>query len=169
MAYAENNDYIDLTKKYLRKYHVFQLTAKALEDDIKSKENILSASLDLGAAIAKYGDTPAGGNSELNEVEAACERHLKMEADVQNMKNDLSALQSRMAKIRTALGVNDDIVRHIVEDYYMNGYSWEQVSCMYNYSPRWCREKAKKAVRDMAVVIFGMKACPGQLSLVFAQ
>lgn len=169
MAYAENNDYIDLTKKYLRKYHVFQLTAKALEDDIKIKEQILSASLDVGAAVAKYGDAPTGGNSELSEVEAACDRHLQIEAEVRHMKNDLSALRSRMAKIRTALGVNDDNVRQIVEDYYMNGYSWEQVSCMHNYSPRWCREKANKAVRDMAVVIFGMKACPGQLSLVFAQ
>lgn len=42
------NDYADLTKKYLRNYNTFKLTEKMLEEDIRSKEQILSASLDVG-------------------------------------------------------------------------------------------------------------------------
>lgn len=165
----ESNDYIDLTKKYLKKYHVFQLAAKALADDISSKEELIQSSLDVSAAVARYGDMPGGGNSELNGVEAACERHLQIQAEIESMKNDLAAVKSRLAKIDAALKVNDDVVRKMIEAYYMDGFSWEQISLTYHYSQRWCREKTKKAVKDMAVVIFGIKACPRQLSLVFAQ
>ena len=163
------NDYADLTKKYLRNYHTFKLTEKMLEEDIRSKEQILSASLDVGAAVARYGDAPAGGHTELNGIEAACERHLRMRQDIQNMKSDLSELRRLTDKIDIAFNVADDIARSMVRDYYMDGYSWEQISMKHHYSARWCREKVKKAVEDMSMVIFGMKAKPLQLSFVFVQ
>ena len=102
LEYVQYNDYEDLTKKYLRKYNTFKLTAKALEEDINTKEQILASSLDVSAAIAKYGDMPAGGNSELNEVEAACERRLKVQEEIKNMKNDLAEINRLLEKIDMA-------------------------------------------------------------------
>ena len=169
LEYVQYNDYEDLTKKYLRKYNTFKLTAKALEEDINTKEQILASSLDVSAAIAKYGDMPAGGNSELNEVEAACERRLKVQEEIKNMKNDLAEINRLLEKIDMAFEVTDGTVSKMIEDYYKYGYSWEQISVRQHYSPRWCREKVKKAVKDMSVVIFGIKAWPQQQSLIFAR
>lgn len=163
------NDYIFLTKKYLRNYNKFKLTAKVLENDIQSKEKLLDESSDIGAAIAKYGDMPSGGHSELNAVEAACERHMKTAKEIQDKKNDLANLKGLLSKIEIALTAVDYDIREIVSDYYIDGYSWEQISIRHHYSARWCRERCKKAVADMAAVIFGMKAQPIQMEFVFAQ
>lgn len=169
MEHIQHNDYEDLTKKYLRKYNTFKLTAKALEEDINTKEQILAASLDVSAAIAKYGDMPVEGNSELTCVEAACEHRLKERTEIQNMKNDLAEVNRLLEKIDMAFKVTDGTVSKMIEDYYMYGYSWEQISVRQHYSPRWCREKVKKAVKDMSVVIFGIKAWPQQQSLIFVR
>lgn len=163
------NDYIDLTKKYLRNYNKFKAAAEALEKDIQSKEELLAGSLDVGAAVAKYGDMPSGGYSDLNGVEAACERHLEAMEEIRSEKKDLQELKSLLARVETAFRVVDIDVRGIVTDYYVTGYSWEQISYKHHYSSRWCREKSKKAIEDMAMVIFGIKARPKQLSFVFAR
>ncbi len=163
------NDYIFLTKKYLQNYNKFKLTAKVLEEDILSKEKMLNEFLDVGAAIAKYGDMPSGGHSELNAIESACERHLKTTAEVECQKKDLASIRQLLNKIDTAFAVVEYSIRDIVADYYMNGYSWEQISSRYHYSARWCREKSKKAVADMTAVIFGLKAQPMQMGFVFAR
>lgn len=166
---SKYNDYIFLTKKYLQNYNKFKLTAKVLEEDIRSKEKMLSESLDIGAAIAKYGGMPSGGHSELNAVESACERHMKTRAEIQSQKEDLASIRSQLNKIDTAFAVVEYGIRDIVKDYYINGYSWEQISARYHYSARWCREKSKKAVADMTAVIFGLKSQPMQTAFIFAQ
>ena len=163
------NDYVFLTKKYLRNYNKFKLTAKVLEEDIQSKERLLDESLDVGAAVARYGDMPSGGHSELNAVEAACERHMKARADIHSQKESLASIRGLLNKIDTAFAVVEYGIQDIVRDYYINGYSWEQISMRYHYSARWCREKSKKAVSDMAAVIFGLKSQPMQMAFVFAQ
>lgn len=163
------NDYILLTKKYLRNYNKFKLTAQVLEKDIQNRERLLDDSLDINASIARYGDGPSGGHSELNAIEAACERRLKTAREVQDKKRDLASLRCLLDKVEAAFMVVDCDIRDIVTDYYVDGYSWEQVSVKHHYSARWCREKCKTAVEDMAAVIFGLKSQPLQLSFVFAQ
>lgn len=165
----EYNDYVYLTRQYLKNYNLFVISKSMLEKDIRDKEKILSTAGDVGAAVARYGDAPAGGSAELNTVEADCERRLKLLRNVQEMKNDLSELIRLTDRIDTAFEAVDDLTRSIVKDYYMTGYSWDQIAMRYYYSARWCREKARKAVEDMAVVMFGIKARPMQMQFVFVQ
>lgn len=170
MKTDDYNDYIFLTKKYLRNYNKFKLAAKVIENDIQSKEKILNESSDIAAAIAKYGGMTSAGHSELNTVEAACERRMNTAKEIESKKNDLVNIKNLLNKVELALLAVDYDTRKIVMDYYINGYSWEQISFRHYYSAKWCREKSKKAIGDMSVVIFGMKAQrPIQMEFVFAQ
>lgn len=169
MEVSMYNDYMFLAKRYLRNYNKFKLTAKVLEKDIADRERMLEASGDVGAAVARYGDMPPGGHSELNTVESACERHMRELADIQCKKKDLASINGVLERIDTAFAVVEYGVLDMVKEYYIDGYTWEQIGYRHHYSPRWCREKSKKAVADMAAVIFGLKAQPMQMSFVFAQ
>ena len=71
----EYNDYIAITRRWLKDYNLFKVTVRNMNKDIEAQQQIL----DLGsvAPIAKYGDMPAGGSPELNAVPCKRYRHVK--------------------------------------------------------------------------------------------
>lgn len=149
------NDYVATVKRWLKAYNMFTITIENLQENIADKERELD--YDVNAPVSRY-DVVAGGKSELTTVERAADRHMHIRQEIEDMKQSILDIQSSMRKVDRALEGLGETDRHLVEGHFLQGISWEQLGDEMHYSEKWARERAGKAVKEMAIMIFGPKA-----------
>ncbi len=159
------NDYINVTRRWLRYYNKFKAAIDGMNEDLRMLETLLKE--DEAAPVAHYGDSPVGGESELNSVEKAVERRMKQRQQISQIKADLAELKRIVSRVGIALETLDDDSREIIQERFIDGYSWEQVGIRHHMSESGIRKKGNRILGDLALVIFGIKANPHQLSFVF--
>lgn len=160
----EYNDYIEMTFRYLRNYNQFKIVIENLEAEKDAKRLLLA---DQSVAISKYGDDPAGGASELNQTEAAASRRIEIQNEIERIDREIAELQRILDKIDRAIkGLNEEDQR-VITMFYLERRSWREIAGVLYCSADWTRKRGKKAVGEIAFMIFGGKACPGQLSFCF--
>lgn len=161
----EYNDYIKLTRDYLKHYNSFLASADCL------RERIAAAKEELGekpaAAIAKYGGQLQGGYSELNGVESEVARNMAVRDKISQYETDLRILEHKIKQIDIAMSVLDDIDKRIVKECYINHRYYYQVGEIVGLSEKWTAQRAQRSVKEMTSVLFGHKAVQGSL-FVFA-
>ena len=165
----EYNDYVRITRNWLRWYRRFKANIKNLEMDIAEQEKVLKNDSTLAAPIAKYGDASSGGYSELNVLERQAAHRIRMEQRLTSMMQDLTEVTRIVDKVNRAVDALDLNDQKIIQAYYMNGKSWGEISDVMHYSEKWARERGAKATREIAFIIFDMRARPNGLKFVFAE
>ena len=60
----------------------------------------------------------------------------------------------------------DDVDAELLKERYINGRSWAETAELLNYTEKWAREKGGRALRDMALMLFGIHMQPMQLKLI---
>ncbi len=163
------NDYTLTVKRWLKSYNRFSITIENLQEGIADKQHELDH--DVNAPVSRY-DAVAGGTSELNMVERAAGRHMHIRQEIEDMKQSIFEIQASMRKIDRALDGLSETDRRLVEGHYFQGMAWEKLGSELFYSEKWARERAGKAVKEMAIMIFGPKASGQrgrQLQYIFAR
>lgn len=160
----EYNDYVNLTRRYLKSYKQLQITVKNLDDEIAAQEMELKGE---SVAIAHYGDNNVRGTSELNATEAAANRRIKIEHSISAMKKDKEEIERLLRKINRALEGLNEADKTLVIGYYIDGYSWQQLAQQNYCSEKWTRDKGNKALKEVAFMVFGRVVKPQQLKFVF--
>ena len=160
------NDYQDTVRRWLRYYNQLKITATNMQEDVVEQERILE--LGSSAPISKYDETPGGG-SELTPTEAAAERAIKIQTKVNETRLNLGEIQRIIKKVDNALEGLDCESRELVKAHFFDGQSWRDIGYARHYTERWARKKGNRAIRDMAFMVFGIRARPEQLSFVFAE
>lgn len=163
----EYSDYIQAVKSYLRNYTKFKVTIANLQDSIHTWTKEIET--DVNAPISKYGDELGGGTPELNAVEAAASRHEKLHARIDNARKSIERISCTLRNVDRALANLSDEDREIIEGHYFQRKSWKFLGTEHYYTEKWACGRARKAVQDMAFMIFGDKALPpnGQGMFVF--
>lgn len=161
----EYNDYIKLTRDYLKHYNNFLASADCLRERIAAAKEELSK--EPAAAIAKYGGQPQGGYSELNGIESEVARNMAVRDKISQYETDLRILEHKIKQIDIAMSVLDDIDKRIVKECYINHRYYYQVGEIVGLSEKWTAQRAQRAVKEMACVLFGHKAVQCSL-FVFA-
>ena len=164
----EYNDYIAITRRWLKDYNLFKVTVKNMNKDIEAQQQIL----DMGSAapVAKYGDIPKGGSPELNAVEMAADDRIKRQQDIYKAVMNRDDIQRHIDRIDSAIDSLEDEDREVLQEHYLQGDSWEHIGHNRHYSEQWARKKGGKALRQVAFILFGLKAKPPeQIRFVFAQ
>jgi len=162
------NDYISITRRWMKDYNTFKATVENMTADILEQQKLLSRSDDLVAPIAKYGGMPQGGTPELNSVEAQAYDRMRREASIYRQilnRDEIKRIIDRIDRAIRTLPLEDQAV---LKEHYIDGQSWETIGYARNYSERWAREKGGRALKAVAFVLFGVKARPEQLTFVFA-
>lgn len=160
------NDYVFLTKRYLKSYTYLKKSVEFMKGDIEALETELK--LGVAAPIAKYGDEPRGGCPELNTVETAVDKRIRLKNRIDALREDILTTQRLLDKVDRALQSLDVNTKHMVMDHYYAGMGWEEVGDRYHYSGKRAGEIGRKALENVALMLFGIKARPVQLSFVFA-
>lgn len=152
----EYNDYVQTTRRYLKNYHQFRITADNMRDDIQFLQQIQDT--DISAPISKYGDQPNGGMPELNSVESSAERRIAREKEIKEKQISVESIEQTLRKVDRALNGLSDSDYNLIHGHYIDGKEWSKIAEEQYISEKWARERAGKAIRQMAGMIFGLKA-----------
>ena len=158
----EHGDCIKETKRILGQYNKMKVAVQNLAEEIEARTAALQGE---SVAIARYGDTPTGGTAELTATEAAAERRMKAAADIAEMeqrKQDMERTLRAVDRALSCLSANDE---RLVRGRYIDGYAWWQVAREAGYTEKWARDKGGRALRDVALMVFGVSEKPLQLQL----
>lgn len=148
----EGGDCIAETKRLLKEAPMMAVTVQNLTDEIAELEALLA---DESIAAARNGvDAIGGGAGELTATEAAAARRVKMERRIIDLRHRIAAIERKQRAIDRAVNALQDDEREIIRAR-MAGLSWEMVACKLNYSVKWSQKKNDKAIKAIAVMMFG--------------
>ena len=160
----EYGDYIRETKRLLQNYNKMKVAALNLTEEIKAQEMLLR---DESIASIQYGDDRiSGGTRELTITEAAAVRRIKLERHISDMRIRRDEMERTIRAIDRAFESLDDVDAELLKERYINGRSWAETAELLNYTEKWAREKGGRALRDMALMLFGIHMQPMQLKLI---
>ena len=165
----EYNDYVSITRRWLKDYNTFKATVASMTADIKTQEEMLERAMDLGAPIAMYDNMPKGGSGELTTVERQTQERMRRRESIERAKLNRDEIQRIIDRVDRAVSSLDVEEQELLQGFYRKGKSWLTLGYEHHYSERWARKRGTEAVKKMAFLIFGVKACPQQLSFVFAE
>lgn len=161
----EYDDYIKLTRQYLKKYNQLKIAVQNIDDEIRAQETLLESE---SIPSVRYGDDAvSGGRGELTSTEAAAARRIKLEGNIATMRMRRDEMSRTIRAIDRALeSLNDEDVE-LIEGRYIRGLSWMEIAERMNYTEKWAREKGGKVLRDVALMLFGVVVRPAQMKLMF--
>ena len=157
-----DGDCIKETKRILGQYNKMKVAVQNLAEEIEARTAALQGE---SVAIARYGDEPMGGTSELTATEAAAERRMKMTADIAVMeqrKKEIDRMLRAVDRALSCLAGNDE---RLVRGRYIDGYAWWQVAREAGYTEKYTSERGNRLLRDVADMVFGMAVRPLQMRL----
>lgn len=159
------NDYMRLTRGYLKDYRRMESSVDAWEAE---RKDILAELSTVPVAISKYGGEPGGGTNELTPVERQAERNGKLETRLSEIEHDVKELRSVMRKIESAVSVLDSETQQLVWEHYVDGIAWYGVADKLYISESCIRQRGHRAVCDIATNLFGLKAKPYEQVVLIA-
>lgn len=148
------NDYIKLTKDYLKNYVYYQQAIKNLEADINDRELELKSE---SVKIANY-SAEASGESELNSTERAADSRIVLEKEKASMIKDLERVRKQLTKIDEAIGLLPTDEQEAVKMFYVDRLNYRAMSDRNHFSERWCKKKVNAGTKAIAFMIFGTRA-----------
>lgn len=159
----EYNDYVQITKEYLKRYQEFKATVENLNDEIEAQEHFLNAG--PSAPIPKYGDDSGGGTNELTPAEAEAAKRIAIREKIESKRHEVERIERVIRKVDRALEALTTEDRQLVEGFYLQHKTWKELSIEHYMTEKWARVTAGRVVKRMAGMIFGMAAIPEQQSL----
>ena len=159
----EHGDCIKETKRILGQYNKMKVAVQNLAEEIEARTAALQGE---SVAIARYGDEPTGGTAELTATEAAAARRMRAAADIEEMQERKQDMERTLRAVDRALSCLSAEDERLVRGRYIEGYAWWQVAREAGYTEKWARDKGGRALRDVALMVFGVSEKPIQIALV---
>lgn len=166
------NDYVNLTKGYLKSYNQFKMTLENLQREKAKDEEQLDRCDDIVASIAKYGPqaTAKGGNNVYGNgvVDRTAEKREKIRERIVAMEDDINVLKVIIDKIDRAFLAITTVERDLLQVHFIEKYDWTVTGQRLGISRRWAIEKGNEGLRKMALMLFGsMASMPKHSRFVF--
>lgn len=154
-----HNDYIVLTREYLRRYKQFLKMRDTWLTEIKELDAELST---VHIAGSKYGTEPPSGESELNATESAADKRLRISEQRQRRLKDCQEIERLTDKIKAGLDAMPDDVSSILTAHYIDGVQWDTIAYNRGYSYQGIRKRGSRGIKRLAEYLFGLKAMPSR-------
>lgn len=149
------NDYVSITRKYLREYHLYTQylnNARATLADIDRQLTTESIK------TSKFGGEPGGGTSELNAIEAAASKRMELEEKRRAVCDEMFSVERIISYIRGSLPKLTSEKQALIRGFYFDNLPYKELAREHAYCEQWCRKLIRQAEREIAVMIFGAKA-----------
>ena len=160
-----HNDYINVVREYLRRYHEFKTyikNTKADLDDLQALEE-----LDAAPKIPSLSHAPGGDGIMISQEEKAMHDKEHIEIRRQKLQADLAKVEPFMKRLDRSIEALSYAERVIAEERFINGASWMRVADMLHMSETAARKRAGKVLEQIAAMMFGPTAIPVQTHFVF--
>lgn len=148
------NDYIKLTREYLRNLVYYAEAVKNLTGEIEDIEKELG-----GVSIKSPGLGDAGGGTpELNTVEQAVDDRVRLADRYQRLVFERARLQQQIDKVQSAVGKLPDEEREAVRLFYFDRLGYRCMARALYDSERTCRRRVYSATNSIAFMLFGERS-----------
>ena len=149
------NDYMKLTRGYLRDYRKMEARIKAWAQE---KADLLRELSDVPVAISRYGGEPGGGSGDMTVVERQAETRGKLEAKLSLIDHNIGELRRVMKTVETAVRALEPEACEIVWDHYVERVEWNVIADRLYLSSAAVRQRGHRAILDVANTIFVNRA-----------
>lgn len=151
----ETNDYINTTRNYMKYYRLHQ---QYLEN-VKESLNEISRKMTGGEIRAVAYDKGAKGSCcDVDGVARMAFKRMELERDKEQILGDAKLIATHLHTIDSSLQKLTSEERGILQDYYIDKLSYNQLVDKYHFSERWCRKILRRAEKKLAVMLFGIIA-----------
>lgn len=150
-----HNDYLILTRNYLRKYPQLQQMTRTLLETIDEIDLELQ---DESIKTASYGPEAGGSMSELNGTEQAASNRLQLDQRRRELITCWRRVSGLCHRLAAALDDLPEKERQCIELFFFQGYTYERMARVLYSSERTCRRGIQHAVTHIAVRLFGVQA-----------
>ncbi len=148
----KHNDYITLTKNYLREYMSLKSAERNLLETIDGIDLELQ---DVSVKAAAYGAEQAGGVKELTDTEQAAAKRLYLSRRRWELVQYWRRTSNFCKRMSLALDALSPEERQMVDLYYFDRISYLEMSCITHTSERSCRRQIQQITSRLAVILFG--------------
>lgn len=142
------NDYIRLTKGYLRNMVYYQVAISNMKEDLKEMEDSLG-----DAKIASYEANP-GGQNELNGVESRADKSIRYKEQAKQVHK----LERQVQKIERCIDKLPADQKDAVKMYYLYRQSYDEMVSSLHISHSTCRRRVNGGTKAVAMMLFGERA-----------
>lgn len=149
----ECNDYLQLTRKYLRNYRYYCEAIKNLTQELDEIKTGLSA-----ISIASPGFGAGGGKGELNSTEREAALRIEQKNKYLELACERSALQKQMDKLKSAMGKLPKEEQEAIRLFFFEGMNYDAIERIQPWSTRTCKRRVNEAVHKIALMLFGTRA-----------
>jgi len=150
----EYNDYLQLTRKYLRNYSIYTEAVENLTRRLRDIEVELGTVSITSPAL----DGGNGGKGELTPVEREADRRIERRDQYDELFHERTKLRRQIQKIKGALDVLPEEEQDALRLFYFENKNHEVISRQLHWSIRTCQRRVNDAVRKVARIIFGEEA-----------
>lgn len=154
MCVLNSNDYVTLTRGYLKNYnkyrdYVEKAFARCDEIDIELADESIKTTT--------YG-LDQGGGSELTPVERAASMRMQLESEKADLQNKANLVKSFLSNLLWGIGKLDTEDKVLISKLYFKHLSTYEISKEMHITSRWVCMQARQAEKKLAVLLFGKAA-----------
>ncbi len=163
------NDYIRMTKFYVRNINYFRVALDNLRMRSREFSEELNGYEDIPSPVVAYKERTSKGAAELTNVEAATEKRLSKTAQLKRIEYEIVRLEGFMSRMERALSRLPDEDKKLLQDFVIDRRNADAVAYNLHLSRRTLFRKRDEIMEKMALMLFGPKAAPDNRSFVFAE
>jgi len=141
-------NYYKATEKYLYNYNSLKASIENMQKEITEMEYAGMSAMDpahIPAKTYKYYSPSEDEAIRIAEKKTALQKRIK-------------STRGKLERIDRAIEALSEVERRIITERYIQCRPWWEVAYSAKYNERWCREIRWKAVRKVAIGLFGEKA-----------
>lgn len=149
------DDYVSITKKYLKEYYLYIQylnNTKAALADINRQLNTESIK------TSRFGERPGYTRGKASSVELAANKRIELENRREVLHNEMLSAERIVSCISGSLPKLDAEKQTLIKGFYFDHLSYKELARQHSYCEKWCRNLIRQAEREMAVMIFGVRA-----------
>lgn len=150
------NDYLKLTKEYLRNLNYYR----------EAEKNLASALTDINAELGSVSikssnatnDEVHGASLGLNSVERAAAYRINLEHRYAEIIVERGLLRKHIDKLTRAISTLPRAEQEVVRLFFIDRLSYTRISETLSYSERTIKRRMHNAIHSIAVMLFGDRA-----------
>ena len=154
MSYCYN-DYLKLTKEYLRSLNYYREAEKNLSASLTDIDVELGG---VSIKSANAADEIHGVSSELTSVERAAAYRINLENRYTEIIRERNLLRKHIDKLTRAINTLPPAEQEVIKLFFADCMSYTKISETLNYSERTIKRRMHNAIRSIAVILFGDRA-----------
>ena len=149
----EYNDYLQLTRKYLRNYSIYLEAVENLTRRLRDIEVELGT---VSISSPVFGE--GGGKCELTSVEREADRRIERRDQYEELFRERAQLRRQLQKVKNALDALPEEECDAIRLFFFENKHYDALTRLRHWSTATCKRRINGAVRKVALMLFGQQA-----------